>query len=158
MSQTTRVRERISEILGAIRALAVEYYELTGRPLGVTGEVAEHAACEHLGLELAPARTQCFDALRTVEGATQRVQIKGRAHGDGAGPGQRLGAIKRGSPCDTVLLVLLDRRTLEPREMWEAPMSAVEERLGVPGSKARDRGSLSIREFKRVASKVWPSI
>ena len=87
---------------------------------------------------------------------SQRVQIKGRAYGQHAKPGQRLGTIKRGAPCDAVLLVLLDNRTLEPREMWEAPIAAVEERLALPGSKARDRGALGVPEFKRLARLVWP--
>jgi hypothetical protein len=60
--------------------------------------------------------------------------------GEDAKPGQRIGTIKRGAPCDKVLLVVLDNRTLEPREMWEAPIAAVEERLAVPGSKARALG------------------
>ena len=52
-------------------------------------------------------------------------------------PGPRLGTIKRGALCDGVLLVLFDHRTLEPREMWEAPIAPVEARLALPGSKAR---------------------
>lgn len=36
--------------------LAAEYYRLTGKPLGVTGEVAEYVAAETLGLVLADAR------------------------------------------------------------------------------------------------------
>jgi hypothetical protein len=35
--------KRIEEILAATKALAVEYYQLTGKPLGVTDEVAEYA-------------------------------------------------------------------------------------------------------------------
>ena len=40
--------------------------------------------------------------------------------------------------------------------MWEAPYWTVEERLNVPGSKARERGALGVREFKRLARKIWP--
>lgn len=58
--------------------------------------------------------------------------------------------------CDAVLLVLLDNKTLDPREMWEAPFTAVAARLAVPGSKSRDRGALSVSEFKRMAHQVWP--
>jgi hypothetical protein len=67
-----------------------------------------------------------------------------------------MGKIKRGAPCDAVLLVILDNRTLEAREMWEAPYAAVEERLAIPGSRARARGALGVREFKRIARQVWP--
>lgn len=144
---------RVQEILAAVKPLAAEYYRLTGKPLGVTGEVAEYVAAETLGLKLAPARTAGYDALR----GTERIQIKGRAYGEDAKPGQRMSRIKTGAPCDTVLLVLLDNSTLDLREMWEAPYSAVVSCLGRPGSKARARGALGVREFKRVARQVWPA-
>lgn len=35
-------------------------------------------------------------------------------------------------------------------------MAAIDKRLLVPGSKARDRGALGVPEFKRLAKKVWP--
>ena len=40
------------EILGTVKPLAAEYYQLTGKPLGV----AEYVAAETLGLTLVPAR------------------------------------------------------------------------------------------------------
>lgn len=151
---------RIRDILAQAKKLGGEYYQLTGKPLGVTGEVAEYVAAEALGLELAPARTEGYDAIRREGKNKQRIQIKGRAYGKDAKPSQKLGTIKRGSPCDAVLLVLLDNRTLDPREMWEAPMAAVEKRLAVPGSKARARGALSVNEFKKhcLARQVWPDV
>lgn len=148
---------RVREILMTVKPLAAEYYRLTGKPLGVTGEVAEYVAAEMLGLELAPPRTHGYDAIRRTEDGQQRIQIKGRAYGEDAKPSQRLGTIKRGSPCDAVLLVLLDNRTLEPREMWEAPIALVEARLALPGSKARERGALGVPEFKKLARRVWPN-
>ena len=125
MSETPTA-QRVRAILAAVRPLAAEYYRLTGKPLGVTGEVAEYVAAECLGLDLAPARTSGFDATRAAaDGGIERIQIKGRAFGLDAKPGQRLGTIKHGADCDTVLLVRLDNATLEPREMWEAPYAAV---------------------------------
>ena len=147
---------RIRDILAKVKPLAAEYYELTGKPLGVTGEVAEYVAAEVLGLELAPPRTPGYDAIRVTPEGERRIQIKGRAFGPDAKPGQRLGTIKRGAECDAVLLVLLDNQTLEPREMWEAPIEVVEKRLAVPGSKARTRGALRVNEFKGLAEQVWP--
>jgi hypothetical protein len=152
----TNGAHRLHEILSEVKLLAVEYYQLTGKPLGVTGEVAEYVAAETLGLKLAPPRTRGYDAIRETDSGEERIQIKGRAYGEDAKPGQRLGTIRSGAPCDKVLLVLLDNRTLEPREMWEALYAAVEERLAVPGSKARARGALGVREFKRLARPVWP--
>jgi hypothetical protein len=51
------VSRRVKEILAAVKPLAAEYYRLTGKPLGVTGEIAEYVAAELLGLVLTPART-----------------------------------------------------------------------------------------------------
>lgn len=148
---------RVREILAAVKPLAAEYYRLTGKPLGVTGEVAEYVAAELLDLELSSPRTKGFDAIRKSARGDERIQIKGRVFGDGAKKSQRLGIIKTGAPCDRILLVLLDNQTLEPREMWEAPMQAVEERLKHPGSKSRDRGVLGVSEFKRLAKRIWPA-
>jgi hypothetical protein len=147
--------ERVREILATVKPLAAEYYRLTGKPLGVTGEVAEYVAAETLGLVLVNARTPGYDATRQTPDGQQRIQIKGRAYGDDAKPGQRISRIKTDAACDAVLLVLLDNKTLDAREMWEAPFTAVAARLAVPGSKSRDRGALGVSEFKRMARRVW---
>ena|ERR1700752_3601211 len=143
---------RIKVILAKIKPLAAEYYRLTGKPLGVTGEIAEYIAAEKLGLRLTPARTEGHDALR----GSEKIQIKGRAYGKDAKPGQRISRIKLNASCDTVLLVLLDNATLEPNEMWEAPYPSVCKCLLRPGSKARARGALSVSAFKAVARRIWP--
>jgi hypothetical protein len=144
---------RVREILASAKLLAVEYYRLTGKPLGVTGEVAEYVAAETLGLTLVPPRTPGYDALQ----GAKRIQIKGRAHGKNTNSGQKIGRIKTDVPCDAVLLVILNNATLEPKEMWEATFDAVILALSRPGSKARGRGVLSIPEFTRIARQVWPA-
>jgi hypothetical protein len=153
-----RRMERVREILASVKPLAAEYYRLTGKPLGVTGEIAEFVAAEQLGLELADARTAGYDAVRASPDGPVHIQIKGRAYSDGAKAGQRIGQIKRDAQCEVVLLVLLDNATLEPREMWEAPFAEVLARLAVPGSRARnERGALSVHDFRRLPSArlVW---
>lgn len=142
---------RVKEILAAVKPLATEFYALTQKPLGVTGEMAEYIASELLGLTLAPARTQGYDALRGME----RIQIKGRAFGTNATPNQRMSRIKLDQPCDTVMLVLLDNATLDCREIWESPYNAVCDLLRKPGSKARERGALGVPAFKAIAMKTW---
>jgi hypothetical protein len=56
-TKTSPDSQRIREVLADAKRLAVEYYKLTGKPLGVTGEVAEFVAAENLGLQLVSART-----------------------------------------------------------------------------------------------------
>ena len=55
-------------ILRQAKTLALEYRRLTGKPLGITGEVAEYEAAQILGVELTPARQAGYDAVekRTV--------------------------------------------------------------------------------------------
>jgi hypothetical protein len=60
----TQNSERILAILAKAKRLAREYRALTGKPLGVTGEVAEYEAARLLELHLLPAGTRAFDALR----------------------------------------------------------------------------------------------
>ena len=52
------------DILAEVKALAVEYWELTGKPLGVTGEIGEFEAAEKIGLEPEAARSVGYDAIR----------------------------------------------------------------------------------------------
>ncbi|MDY0169239.1 MAG: hypothetical protein RBS80_22035 [Thermoguttaceae bacterium] len=124
------------------KGIAKEYYRLTGRPLGITGEVAEFEAARILGLELAAVRQVGFDAVRRVSNdAVVRLQIKRRCFGLDAKPGQRIGAIQLSKEWDAVLLVLLDR-DLEAREIWEADREAITAALTKPGSVARNEREL----------------
>ena len=110
-------------------------------------------------LTLAPPRTEGYDATRNTPNGLERIQIKGRAFGEASKQSQRLGRIKSGATCDKVLLVLLDNASLEPREMWEASYKDIVARLAEPGSNARNqRGALSVHDFKRVASQIWPEV
>src|SRR5258708_13086553 len=104
---------RVRELLATIKPLACEFYRLTGKPLGVTGEIAEFHAAEKLGLVLAAARTVGYDALR----GSERIQIKGRAYGDNAKPGQSMSRIKPDSPWSTVLLFLRATPPLAPPQL-----------------------------------------
>lgn len=106
--------ERVKDLLAAVKPLAAEYYQLTGKSLGVTGEVAEYVAATVLGLELVPPRTAGYDAIRQTPAGPERIQIKGRAYDPAGKRSQRMGQIKPAGPCDTVMLVLLHNATSGP--------------------------------------------
>ncbi len=144
-------------ILADVKRIAVEYDKVAGRPLGITGELAEFEAADKLGLELADARTAGYDATRRVNGRTQRVQVKGRRLAAGVPLYKgRVSKIDLRHPFDSVVLVLMNEE-YDAVEIWEAPRDKVEARLAAPGSKARnERGSLGIAQFKSIAEKVWP--
>ncbi len=145
------------DILADVKRLAIEYYAVTGRPLGVTGELAEFEASEKLGLELAIVRTEGFDATKVVNGRTMQVQIKGRRITRGSLYRGSVPQINLCKPFDTVMLVLMNK-DYDAVEIWEAPRDRVEARLTAPGSKARnERGAMSISQFKSIAERVWRS-
>lgn len=122
----------LKDILEDVRALAVEFYRKTGRPLGVTGEFAEAAAAEVLDIVLAPVRQVGFDATCRTTG--ERIQIKGRAVSRPVNNSAKLGRIRPDIDCDSVLLVLLSKEELLPIGMWKAPVAAVLARLETPGA------------------------
>ena len=145
--------KRVMALLAAAKKLAQEYRGLTGKPLGITGEVAEYEAARLLGVTLSPARTAGYDAIRESDGRT--YQIKGRCLLPGGKPGQRLGRIDATKPFDAVLLVLLDQN-FDATAIHEAGRDVVIAALAEPGSRARnERGALAVSKFKSIGREVW---
>lgn len=136
--------------------LARRYYQLTGKPLGVTGEIAELEAARLLGLRLAGARQAGWDATRVRADRTlERIQIKGRWLMNGYKPAARMGAIDPHDDFDTVMLVLLDAQ-FEVRSISTMSRPDVRALLDDPGSRARnERGALSIGAFLSRAKLEW---
>lgn len=146
---------RIMEILHEAKKLAREYRDLTGKPLGVTGEVAEYEAARVLGLKLTPARQAGYDAIEHINGRTRRLQIKGRCLLPGCKPGQRLSRIDVTKDFESVLMVLLDEN-FDAVEIHEAERTAVLAALAAPGSKSRnERGALGVSKFKSIGRLRW---
>jgi hypothetical protein len=145
--------ERILSILREAKRLAQEYKAITGKPLGITGEIAEYEAARHLDLVLAPARHAGYDATDRNTGRT--YQIKGRCVLPGSKPSQRVGSIDTTKPFDAVLLVALDEN-FNASHIYEAERADVIDALTRPGSRSRnERGAMSIALFKRIGRKVW---
>lgn len=145
--------ERVMELLREAKRLAQEYRALTGKPLGITGEVAEYEAARLLDIELTPARHAGYDAVRTAD--NRSYQIKGRCILPGSKPGQRLGAIDISKAFDAVLLVLLDEN-FNARAIYEADRADVIAALTKPGSRSRnERNAMGVSLFKRIGRKVW---
>ncbi len=46
----------IEDLINEAKRIASKYYQITGRPLGITGEVGERTAASVLGLKLADVR------------------------------------------------------------------------------------------------------
>lgn len=145
---------RVLDILKSAKHFAREYRALTGRPLGVTGEVAEYEAVRLLGLRLADVRQSGYDAIRTTDTGDVRLQVKGRCLRDEARSG-RLGKIDLEKEWDGVLMVILDEN-LDAVSIYEASRSAVTAALVKPGSKSRnERGALAVSQFRAISTLVW---
>lgn len=85
--------DSVMSVLGEAKKLAQRYRELTGKPLGITGEVAEYEAARILGLELTAARQAGYDAIEKRGSEMVKLQINGHCILPRANPGQRLGAL-----------------------------------------------------------------
>src|SRR6266702_389814 len=81
MAQDTR----IMDILQKAKKLAQQYRALTGKPLGIPGEVAEYEAARILGIELTPARQAGYDAV-------EKKRRRSSPPGQGQVPAARLQA------------------------------------------------------------------
>jgi hypothetical protein len=147
--------KRIMEILRDAKKLAQEYRNLTGKPLGVTGEVAEYEAARILHLKLTPARHAGYDATEVANGRTRRLQIKSRCILEDSKRSQMTGSIDIDKEFDAVLLVLLDH-CFEAFEIYEAERRAVAATLKAPGSKARnERHAMAVSRFKAIGRLRW---
>lgn len=147
--------DRIIQILSEVKALAREYRQLTGKPLGITGEIAEYEAARILGVELMAARQAGYDATEVANDTTRRLQVKGRCLLDGSKRSQRLGAIRLEKEWDAVLMVLLNK-SFDAIEIYEAERPAITAALTAPGSRARnERGELTVSTFKSIGALRW---
>lgn len=141
----------IGRVLKQARQAAIHYKQLTGKPIGITGEVGEYEAARILGLTLSDARQAGFDARK----GRRRIEIKSRVIGPDAKSGQRIGKINLDKEFDSVVLVLLNPE-FQPFEIHKANRKAVEKALTMPGSKARNqRGQLSVSKFKSIGRLIW---
>lgn len=148
--------DAVLALLAQAKLVAQRYYKLTGKPLGITGEVAEFEAARLLGVALTPARQAGYDATELVDGKLRMLQIKGRYLPSGCTPGQRLGSIQPNKEWDALLMVLLDSE-FNAASIWEADRAAVLDALAAPGSKARnERGALAVTKLKSIGRLRWP--
>jgi hypothetical protein len=145
----------VDKLISEARRIAAEYRRTTGKPLGISAEIARHDACTHLELE-PHEDASGYDAIGLKgerEGA--RFQIKGRAIFDEKKGGQRLGQIKTEQDWDKILLVLMDEN-FETTEIYEASRDDILESIEETASSNRQkRGVMSVARFKRLAHLVW---
>jgi len=140
-------------IIRQLKPLAAEYYRLTGKPLGVTGEIGEQEVARLLNLNLAPVRTPGYDA---TDRHGKRYQIKTRSL---TAKGRSKSQMTSKFPMegwDAALLTIMDEH-FEVLEIWEAERAAVMEQLDKPGSRSRnERRIMSLGQFRAIGRKRYP--
>lgn len=149
----------VLHLIEEAKRIARRYYQLTGRPLGISGEIAEHEASRLLGLKLAPVREAGIGAFLSSGEKVQRFQIKDRAVEPSRRYIGRVPKINLVPKFDAALLVLLEKNTFNVLEIWCAQYVDIKARLLVPGSKSRnERSSMGISQFNSIAQKIWPLV
>lgn len=139
-------------LLEQAKKLAGEYYRLTGKPLGVTGEVGEFEAARILGLDLAEARTAGYDA---TDKDGVRYEIKARYFEGKYAGSETISSISRHETWDILLVVLLDKQ-FDAYRILEADKDKVLEVLNNPRNKAeRERRVLSISRVSEIGRVKW---
>ena len=145
----------VNKLISEARRIAAEYRRTTGKPLGISAEIANHDACTFLQLEPHDDAVG-YDAIG-LHGSRNgdRFQIKGRAIFDEKKGGQRLGQIKTDQDWDKILLVLMDEN-FETTEIYEASRDDILHDLddAVESNRSK-RGAMSVARFKRLAQLVW---
>jgi hypothetical protein len=143
----------VDKLISEARRIAAEYRRTTGKPLGISAEIARHDACTFLELE-PDEEAIGFDAVG-LHGERKgcRYQIKGRAIFDEKKGGQRLGQIKVEQDWDKILLVLMDD-DFNSTEIYEASRNELLEELDENNNRKK-RGAMSVAHFKRLAHLVW---
>ena len=145
----------VDKLISEARRIAADYRRATGKPLGISAEIARHDACTYLGLE-ADENAIGYDAVG-IRGkrAGLRFQIKGRAIFDENKGGQRLGQFKLDQNWDHLALVIMDE-DFAATEIYEVSRQELIDDLDESGTTSRHkRGAMSVARFKHLAHLVW---
>lgn len=145
----------VDKLMQEARKLAADFRKMTGKPLGISSEIAVHDVIRLMGLEAAEPGQGGYDAVGKGDMAGKRIQIKGRTHNPGVKSSPRLGQIKLEQEWDSVMLVILDEQ-YEAQEIYEAERDIIVETVQKTSAKRRNRGAMSIERFKKIGKLVWP--
>ena len=143
------------KLISEARRLAAEYRKATGKPLGISGEIAEFDAADKLNLEISQEKAAGYDAIGKGSREGKRIQIKGRAVFDEKKSGQRIGQLKIDQEWDLVVLVIMDEN-YDAVEIYEVSREIIMDALSESKSSNRNkRGAMSLAKFKIISNLVW---
>jgi hypothetical protein len=144
----------VDKLMLEARKLAAQFRVATGKPLGISSEIAVHDVIRLMDLAPAESNQAGYDAMGKGPREGKRIQIKGRTVSDEAKSKQRIGQIKMDQEWDSVMLVLMDEQ-YEPLQIYEAQREQILDAVANTSAKRRNRGALSVAKFKHIGKLVW---
>lgn len=144
----------VDKLMQEARKLAADYRAATGKPLGISNEIAVHDVIRLMQLRAAPLGDGGYDAVGTGMHEGKLIQIKGRTINPESSSSQRIGQIKVDKEWDSIMLILMNEQ-YEPLEIYEAERSTILEAVEKTSAKRRNRGALSVSRFKNIGRRVW---
>ena len=154
LKHNTKKFREIGSLLDEAKASAIRYRQLTGKPLGITAEVAEYEAARHMKCCLLPARNPGHDI---IDSNGKRVQVKGRViYNNKTQKVPTIAPSTPSKPWDYILLVLLDDQYCA-YEIYKLDENLLEEFLAKPRLNGSSRNrSVSVLKFKEWSGDpVW---
>lgn len=146
----------VDKLMQQARKLASQYHQVTGKPLGISNEIAVHDVVRLMELQPAVsinAESLGYDAVGAGSRQGKRIQIKGRTISNQAKSNPRIGQIKLDQDWDLVMLIIMNEG-YEPLQIYEADRENIIEMLQ-NSSKRRNRGALSVARFMKIGQLVW---
>lgn len=144
----------VEKLMREARKLAADYRRATGKPLGISTEIAVHDVIRLMGLVPAGPNASGYDAIGTGARQGKYIQIKGRTLFEDSKGVQRIGQLKTEQEWDSVMLILMDD-DYEPLEIYEAERPAILEAVAETSANRAKRGAMSVGRFKAIGRKVW---
>ena len=141
--KTLQISDKLLRAVKQSIKTALDYEKITGRKLGITGEMGEVLVCHKLGLNLlADDIATGFDA---TDDKNKTYQIKTRRARNGRG---RLGSFSE-HKYDYAILVELDYK-YSIIEIWKVNYKTIN-----PIVEANRRRNPSLNQFKSVAKRIY---
>jgi hypothetical protein len=144
----------VDKLMREARKLAADYRRATGKPLGISNEIALHDVIRLMHLVPAAPGAGGHDAIGTGGREGRYIQIKGRTIFDDSKGGERIGQVKLDQEWDSIMLILMDE-DYEPVEIYEALREAVTAATADVSPQRAKKGALSVARFKAIGQRVW---
>jgi hypothetical protein len=146
----------VDKLMLEARKLAANYRQVTGKSLGISGEIAKFDVARLMDLELcSQPHTGGYDAIGNGIREGKTVQIKGRAIFNELKSGQRIGQIKLDQEWDIIMLLIMDEN-YAPMEIYETYRDTISKECGSDTkSRRKKRGAMSVAKFKAIGQLVW---